>query len=751
MDYKDFIDTKLKYSVDSGFEVSELNRCLFDYQDCVDRWALRKGRAAILADTGLGKTLMQLEWSLKVHQHTNKPVLILAPLAVAEQTAKDNIIFGYDVKVCESQADIVNGINITNYEKLHKFDLSVLSGLCLDEGSILKNFIGKIRNQIIELSKYIPYKLSCSATAAPNDFEELGNQAEFLGVMKRTEMLAMFFINDASNTGTWRLKKHGQKEFWKWVSTWAVIIRKPSDLGFSDDRYTLPQLIIDPVVIPTTKNAGQLFHEPAITMSERRQARKDTILERCTATAKIANDNPDKTFLIWCDLNEESKILTFLIDGAVEVTGNQKDEIKKRNMLDFSAGKIRVLVTKPKIAGFGMNWQHIDFMAFCGVSDSFEKWYQCIRRGLRFPRKDPLTVFVVTADIEGNVIANLKRKETQANQLYNEVSKYMIESMNQEVRGKKSEIEYKTNSVKSDKWEMIKGDCCEEIKKIDSDSVGYQIFSPPFSELYTYSDSSRDMGNSKDYVEFWKHFDFLIPELLRILQKGRLCSVHCMNLPIMKSKQGYIGIEPFSHHITRKFREHGFIFHSDVVIWKDPLLEATRTKALGLMHKQLTKDSTKSRQGLPDYLLTFRKAGENENPVSHPEGLTEYAGDPEFSTEKIDQTGIKKSHQIWRNYASPVWMDIRQTNTLNRQAARSEKDEKHICPLQLDVIERALKLWSNPGDLVFSPFTGIGSEGYQALKMDRRFLGIELKEQYFNVALSNLKLAEKTKAQIELF
>lgn len=291
-------------------------------------------------------------------------------------------------------------------------------------------------------------------------------------------------------------------------------------------------------------------------------------------------------------------------------------------------------------------------------------------------------------------------------------------------------------------WQLYHGDCCEVIKGIPDNSVGFSIFSPPFSSLYVYSNSERDMGNSRDDEQFFQHFkSFLLPELFRVTMPGRLVAFHCANLPAMKERDGYIGIKHLRGRLIDSFIEAGFIFHSEHVIWKDPLIEATRSKAIGLMHKQLIKDSTRSRAGIPDYLIAMRKPGDNPSPVAHQNGLVEFVGEN-------PPIGGVQSHEIWRRYASPVWMDINQSNTLQKQSARENKDERHICPLQLDVIDRALTLWSNPGDVVLSPFAGIGSEGFQSVKLGRKFIGIELKESYYKQAALNLKAAEEQQSQI---
>lgn len=300
------------------------------------------------------------------------------------------------------------------------------------------------------------------------------------------------------------------------------------------------------------------------------------------------------------------------------------------------------------------------------------------------------------------------------------------------------------NQVITDMYSLYQGDCAEVIKEIPNNSIHYSIFSPPFRNLYTYSNSERDMGNSKNDDEFDRHFSFLIPELYRVLMPGRLLSFHCMDIPAMKERDGYIGVKDFPGDLLRMFQSEGFIYHSRVTIWKDPLIEATRTKAIGLMHKQLMKDSAMCRNGLPDYLITVRKPGNNPEPIAHPNGLVSFAGENE-------PTDGVYSHQVWRRYASPVWMDIRQSNTLQKSSARDNNDERHIAPLQLDVIERALELWTNLGDIVLTPYGGIMSEAYQAVKMDRRAVAIELKESYFNAGVNNMKMAVKDQPQTNLF
>lgn len=745
-DYKTFLASKKLVDAPTGLtEIPEMNPMMLDFQHDITAWALRRGRAAIFADCGMGKSLMQLEWS----QHVPGKVLIFAPLAVAAQTIREAKKFKcrHVPAYRRHQSEVGDEkIVIANYEMIEHFDFTQFAGLVIDESSILKSFTGKIRNQIIEMGAAIPFRLACTATPAPNDFMELGNHAEFVGSMGRTEMLAMFFVHDGGDTAKWRLKGHAQSEFWKWVCSWAVMIRKPSDLGYDDRNFILPKLSVSQTTVRcSVPSDGMLFAMEAQTLQERITARRNSIVDRVNEAAQLVASQPDQQWLIWCKLNEESRQLAAAINGAVEVKGADSQEFKEKTLLGFAAGEVQILVSKPEIAGFGMNFQSCHNMIFVGLSDSFEQYYQAVRRCWRFGQEKPVNVHIVTADIEGAVVSNINRKEADAERMAREMVSQMREINRENIKGiERSKSEYMRDVQKTDKFEAHLGDCIDVAKETESESVDYTIFSPPFASLYTYSNSDRDMGNAKDGREFETHFKFLIPELYRITKAGRLLSFHCMNLPAMKERDGYIGMKDFRGDLIRMFQECGWIFHSEVCIWKDPLTEATRTKALGLMHKQLCKDSTMCRQGIPDYLVTMRKPGDNPDMVAKPEGMESFAGENE-------PKGGVYSHEVWRRYASPVWMDIRQTRTLAKQAARDSKDERHICPLQLDVIERCVQLWTNTGDLVYSPFMGIGSEGYVALQMGRRFKGSELKRSYWTQACKNLARAKSEAAsQLDL-
>lgn len=430
MDYQEFIKRKSFRHEQAGFICGELNKNLFDYQIPIVRWALKRGKAAIFADTGLGKTIMQLEWAYQVFKHTKKPVLILAPLAVSNQTIMEGEKYG--IPVFKADPDIViDGIQITNYEQLHKYDSSCFSGIVLDESSILKGMNGARRKEMTEFARSIPYRLSCTATPSPNDFMEIGTQSEFLGIMSQIEMLAMFFIHDGGDTAKWRLKGHGKKKFFEWMASWSVVIRSPKDLGFDGSKHKLKPVIYHSHVI-NTDPVDSLIVSPAMGLQDRNKARKDSVDDRVQLAADIANSMTGQV-LIWCNLNEESEKLTQSINDAIEVKGSDSPEHKSKSLLGFADGSIRVLVSKPKIAGFGMNWQNCNQMIFVGLSDSWESYYQAIRRCWRFGQTNDVHVHIVSADTEGAVIDNIKRKDDQNNHLGAMMVEHMKSAMDKEI------------------------------------------------------------------------------------------------------------------------------------------------------------------------------------------------------------------------------------------------------------------------------------------------------------------------------
>jgi hypothetical protein len=440
MSYSAFLARKHFDDAPSGLAVvPPINPMLFDFQRAIVSWALRRGRCAIFADCGMGKTPMQLEWA----HHVPGRKIIVAPLAVSVQTEREGAKFGVPAKYLradDGQAEIV----VTNYEMLDNFNPADFNGIVLDESSILKSYTGKIRTHIIEHWGTVPFRLAATATPAPNDYMELGNHSEFLGVMSRTEMLSMFFVHDGSETQQWRLKGHAEDEFWRWMCSWAVMIRKPSDLGFEDNGFILPKCHINDIMVRDTAwSQDLLFPMVASTLAERLDARRRTVSARVEECARLANASNEPR-LIWCNLNSESSAIVDAVHDAVEVKGSDDMETKSERLLGFASGKYRVLVTKPSIAGFGMNWQHCADMDFVGLSDSYEQFYQALRRCWRFGQTKEVHANIITADTEGAVTANIRRKERESMAMADNMVRHMKDISTGEIRGtRRMSSEYK--------------------------------------------------------------------------------------------------------------------------------------------------------------------------------------------------------------------------------------------------------------------------------------------------------------------
>ena len=742
IEYKEFLDRKKHVVEPVGFEVAkhELNEHLKPFQAAIVQWLLHRGRAADFCDTGLGKTIQQLEWAHHVHMETGMPVLIFAPLAVAPQTLAESVKFkiGTECRIVETQADVFSGINVTNYEKMHHFTPESFGGLVLDESGILKGFNSKTRMELNRFAKPIKYRLACSATPAPNDHTELSNHAEFLDAMTGKAVMAMYFIQDGNTSHKWRLKKHAVKPFWEFVSSWAIAVRKPSDIGFDDDGYNLPEPVYHEHVVSSEIKEGLLFAMEAHTMNERRQARRESIGDRCRMVADIVAQEPDEQWLVWCDLNSESDTLKKLIPESKDVKGSDKNEYKESCLLGFKESNPRHLVSKPSICGFGMNFQHCARMAFVGLSDSFEQIYQARRRIWRFGQKRQVHIHIITAESEGAVVENIKRKERQADEMYNQIIQNMS-GHDLYKRTRRNEMEYKVEKQTGEGFTAYLGDSCEVLKQIDSDSIGLSVFSPPFANMYSYMSSSRDIGNAKSSEELLSHLEFIAPELYRVLMPGRNIAIHITQEVLFKKDHGHSGLYDLRSDYIAHMRSHGFIFKSERFIDKDPQLKSMRTRDVGLAMKSAATDSAKLTGTMPDILLQFQKPGDNPVPIR---ALINHPTDPNLSNPEgwiTTEDWIQWASGVWYGYHRIGKGGIRETDVLQVRSAKDEKDEKHLCPLQIGVIERCVKLWSAPGDTVLSPFMGIGSEGAVSLKHGRKFIGVELKESYFNVAVKNLK------------
>jgi DNA modification methylase len=726
LEYTTFLAGKRRAATAIGpiIEPETVHPLLFPFQRALVVWAVRKGRAALFADTGLGKTFMQLEWARVI----DRPTLIVAPLSVARQTAREAAKLGIEVHYSRGGTRTAS-IEVTNYEMLEHFDPAEYGAVVLDESSILKAVDGKTRTRIIEMFRDTEYRLACTATPAPNDLAEIGNHAEFLGVASQVEMLSEFFIHDSGGAGVrsgWRLKGHAEREFYRWLASWSMSVRKPSDIGYANDGYDLPPLTVVPeFVYADYIPEGQLLFGGLKGIVDRSAVRRATAGDRTALTAELVNATPGQ-WIVWHGLNDEGTALMRLIPDAVLVEGSQSPEDKADALERFQDGKVRVLITKPRIAGFGMNFQNAHQMAFVGLSDSWEAYYQCIRRCWRFGQTEPVTAHVVLSDAEAAIYENVMRKEEEAARMADSLMAAVADFERLELEGDGERNDYRTDEASGSGWRMLLGDSTERIKELADASVDFSVFSPPFSSLFTYSPSDRDLGNSRDDEQFWTHFRFIIQDLLRVLKPGRNIAVHVQQIGRTVARDGYTGMKDFRGDTIRAFEGEGWQYHGEVCIDKDPQAQAIRTKAKGLLFVQKERDRSWLRPAFADYILVFRKPGTNEVPI------------------RDDAV----SNEDWISWARPIWYGIRESETLNAAEGRDDRDEKHIAPLQLETIRRCVLLWSNEGELVFSPFGGIGSEGFVSVQQKRRYVGIELKPSYWQAAIRNLQRAE---GQLELW
>jgi DNA modification methylase len=750
-DYKDFIASKRFIAGSNGVEIDagQVHPRLFPFQRDIVKWACHKGRAGVFADTGLGKTLISLEWARMMGQRT----LFVAPLSVARQTVRISKDIQVDVRYVRNQAQVTDDCNlwITNYEMLGHFDASQFGAVVLDESSILKAFDGVTKKSLTEMFQATPYRLCCTATPAPNDIVEIGNHAEFLGICTASEMQAMFFVHANKDVYTdiggvqvrkklgnqhgqeWRLRHHAENKFYQWMASWAMSVRKPSDLGYSDEGYILPAMHVNPIWIDYDYvPEGQIVFTDLGGLSGASKVRRTVLKERCEAAAEIVNAN-DEQWIVWTTLNDESNLMASLIEDAVEVVGADSPESKATDIEAFQDGKYRVLISKPGIAGYGLNLQNARNQIFVGLSYSWEEWYQAIRRSYRFGQTREVNIYVVLTEAEREILNTIQMKETVANRMAEQLIAHVRGFEMDELTGTDiGAFEYTEKTIKGDNFTAMLGDSCQRLAEVADESIDISVYSPPFASLFTYSASELDLGNSRTSDEFFNHYSFIIREMLRVTKPGRITCVHTAPIPAMLSRDGYVGMKDFSGDVIRAYEAAGWIWHGEAVVKKNPQAQAIRTHAQGLLFVQIRKDSTYSRPAVLDRVLFFKKPGDNAVPVQP------------VANGEID-------NETWIDWAGGIWTGISESDTLQYQSARDPDDELHLCPLQLGTIERCIKLYSNPGETLLSPFGGIGSEAYQALRFGRKAITVELKPSYYQLLVRNLKDIESQQHMPTLF
>jgi superfamily II DNA or RNA helicase len=727
-DYESFLLSKRLEALPAGFDIPEtvIAPVLYPFQRALVRWALRQGCAGLFAHTGLGKGLMLLEWA----HHIPGPVLILAPLAVTHQLVRESQKqFARPLAYVRHPDESTDRIVITNYDMMHHFFGRPYTGIVCDESSRMKHVGSKTRQALLTNFTHIPYRLCCTATPAPNDIAEIGNHAEFLGVMKRTDMLSTFFVHDDQG---WRLRGHAAQAFYRWLASWAMALRAPDDIGFDGTDFQLPPLTITPHAVQTTfRREGELFPTMGLQgVKDRASVRRATVLPRVALAADLVRQTTGQV-TVWCGLNDESSALAHALTGEsfVEIRGSTPVAEKEAALLRFIDGETRILITKPSIAGWGMNLQNAQTAIFVGLNDSWETYFQTIRRLWRYGQTAEVIVHLILSDHEQPILANIQRKEQEATHMVDQMITHMQDYEQQALSQQVSSVQTAAvHYFQGPGWTIHQGDAVEGLTRLTPNSVGLSVFSPPFLALYQYSATERDLGNSANPDTFFAHMRYVADGLMRATMPGRHIAMHISQVPAMLVRDGWIGLKDFRGAMVRHMEAWGWIYHGEIVIGKNPQAQAIRIHAKGLAFGQLRKDAAWMRPALADYILLLRKPGDNPVPIL-----------PDIS------------NNDWIAWASPVWMDIRETHTLNAAEAREYDDDRHICPLQLDVIERCIRLWSNPDELICDPFAGIGSTGVVALAHARQFVGCELKHTYAETAIKNLTRALDIQKQQRLF
>jgi hypothetical protein len=846
--YKEFLKEKTITHKSTGFEVlpDQIHPIAKPHQNSTIRYALRKGKAAIFHDTGLGKTLDQLEIGRLTIEETNLPFLLVMPLNVAYETIdninnKDHILNLLDVTVQiarEKPETILNNIYITNYENLHKFEGIKWGGISFDESSIFKGS-GKFFEKAKKISADIPYVFCASATPSPNSTEELGRQSEALGIMTVAEMKATFFVNRQDKKKTdmskglkqrknlsqipftelvksdvknkkktrqgWELRPHATEKFYQWLASWAMAVKLPSDIGFSDEGYVLPELNITPIFLDTGYvPEGQITHTGLGGVSNRSKVRKMTLETKCEMAIELIGDSTDQ-WVVWCGLNPEANLMKKLLDQktvdnleltsdfyedmkqaeikkltnakSVNIQGSDKLEKKIEGLRAFTKGETQILITKTKICGHGSNFQNCHNVIFVGLSDSWESFYQAIKRFHRFKQTEDVNVYVILAEEEREVWENVQRKgkeaETMTSKLIENAKEFQKKELDMKA-GKKTV--YTTDEIKTDQYHIMLGDAVDWLKKITDNSVGLSVYSPPFEDLFVYSNSERDLGNSSTKEDFYRHYKYIVDEIFRVTMPGRKTVVHVADIHARKNKDGFLGLKDFSGDVIRLYVECGWLYQGRIPIAKNPQATAIRLKAHELMFATMKRDASRLMPVQPDYLLVFSKEGKNSEPILPIENgemnedvWIDWAGntwlnglfeklETSNNRQEIEEAAKQVTRDIVKHYlqGNPIWQDIKETEVLRHKgkggARLDENDTKHICPLQLEPVERSIKLWSNPGDVVLDPFLGSGTTVYQAVMFERYGVGIELKPEYFyDLAVKNVEEAARLSKEEDLF
>ena len=804
--YDKFLKSKIVLSERAGFEVedADLHADNMPHQNDVVRWAAGLGRALIASSFGLGKTRIQCELARLIHARTGKPFLVISPLGVKHQfTEEDGPKLGMQWQYVRTDAEIAEATTpylITNYERVRDGDIAQavkdLAGVSLDEGSVLRSFGSKTTQTFKALLGEVPFRYVATATPSPNEYKELIYYAEFLGVMDHGQALTRWFKRDSQKAGNLTLHPHHEKDFWMWVASWAMFLFKPSDLGYSDEGYELPELRVhwhrlevdQTRAFAQTDNRGQhrMLLDAAGGVREAVAEKRATLPERVAKMQAIMADAPAGThWLLWHHMENERKAIEQAIPEAVTVYGSQELELRESRILGFVRGEIEILATKPEIAGSGCNFQrHCHSNIFLGIDYKFQDFIQAVHRTYRFQQSQPVEVHIIYAESEDRIAEELKRKWEQHEKLVAQMRDILKrfglshESLRKDLT---RTIGVKRMEHKGQLFTAVNNDCVKETKRLPDNYAGLIHTSVPFGNHYEYTVSVEDFGHNPTDDDFWKQMDYLIPELLRVLKPGRVAAIHVKDRILYghQTPSGFMEVAPFSDECVAAFRKHGFLFEGRRTIVTDVVRENASTYRLGWT--EMSKDASKMGCGLPEYLLLFRKPPTDTVDQRADEPVTKDKADYsrarwqvdahsfwrsngngplmpvelyDFEAhvgrlEHLDKTGNLPSSFFYEPPASPskwVWDDVVYMRTLNSAQAQ-KREQNHICPLPFDIVERTINLYSNKGEVVLDPFAGLFTVPMKAIEMGRIGHGIELNPAYYAAGVKYCEQAEQ-KAQM---
>lgn len=823
-DYTAFLRAKIKMASFKGFDIQPeaCHEILFPHQRDIVRWAVLGGNRAIFASFGLGKSVMQCEWLRQIGAAVpgDEPLLIVCPLGVRQELIRDAAMLGIELRFIRGAAEMTPGhrFYITNYETVRdsKLDPRIFLAVSLDEAAVLRSFGSKTHQEFLPLFEGVKFKLVNTATPSPNRFKELIHYAGFLGVMDTGQALTRFFQRDSEKAGNLTLYPHKEKEFWLWVSSWAVFVQRPSDLGYSDEGYDLPAIDVRYHEVPTdytmagADRDGQelMFQNPALGLSQAASEKRDSMPARVAKVAEIVNGCADH-FVVWHDLEDERRALQAALPNAVSVWGSQDLDERERRIVSFGDGGYRVLSTKPVIAGSGCNFQrHCHREVFAGIGFKFADFIQAIHRVQRFQQPHQVVIDIVYSEAEREVLRTLQTKwaqhETMVENMTEIIKQYGLNQLAMQETLARS-IGVKRIAVKGDLFEVANNDCVEEAKLQPTDSVDLIVTSIPFANHYEYSPSYNDFGHTEDNDHFWRQMDHLTPELLRIVKPGRIYACHVKDRIMFGNVTGAGAptVSPFHCEAIMHGRKHGFDYMGLVTIVTDVVRENNQTYRLGWSEQ--AKDGTKMGVGSPEYVIIFRKPqtdrskGYADVPVSKSKqdytrahwqvdahAFWRSSGNRQITADELAGLGPDKLASLFTKYSlqhvydyqfhikigeeleargalpstfmslapgshhPDVWHDINRMRTLNGDQT-NRNVEKHVCPLQFDIVDRLIERYSNKGELVYDPFCGLGTVPYCAIKKGRRGGGSELNAAYFMDQVHYLRAAEKEVSMPSLF